>query len=81
MGGVGMEQKWQVPPLRPKAHPIEDSTTSWGRGVLWWGPRLDIIRQCLWRGGENSSQEDEHLNCRLSRADGHPSVGGSRPIS
>ena len=26
--------------------------------------------------GENSSQEDEGLNCKLSRADGHPSVGG-----
>ena len=49
--------------------------------MLWWGPRLDIILGCLWGVGEDCSQEDGHLNCELSKADGHPSVGGPHPIS
>lgn len=94
LGRMGMEQKWQVPPLRPR-HPPKGLHHLEGRGVLC-DPRrihrglhhLRGARMCSGGGqtrhyavvcvvgGETVSQEDEDLNCKLSRADGHPSVGG-----
>ena len=52
-----------------------------GQGCALVGAQIRHYTGVFVGVGEDCSQEDRHLNCELSKADGHPSVGGPHPIS